>query len=230
MNRFSLRTTKALILCAFVAVTSSRATTITFDSIAGSGNTPQTSLTTQGFTFTSDFSFYTIRSPGSVNLGGAISDGSVFISDVAGGLGQPIVMAANDGAAFSLSSLYGSKLFVNSTTAANGGFPNAASLGITGYLTGGGTVSATFGLNGSFQQFFLPSTFTGLSSVVFFGVLDSGLPGGAFSVDTITMQSTSVPDGGSTFALLAVTLIGLGLAWKKLNRPKPVLAPVRKRR
>lgn len=219
----------ALVTGACVAATSSRATTITFDSIASSGNPNPLSVTTQGFIFSSDH-FNTIDTPGSIGFGGAVSDNTIFIAEPGGGLGQPITMAASDGGAFSLTSLYASKLFVNSAAAAAGGYPNAAALKITGNLTGGGTVSASFSLGGSFQQFFLPSTFTGLSSVVFFGVLDTGLPGGAISVDTIAANSASVPDGGATVTMLAVTLAGLGLARKKLSQFEPVLKPVRSRR
>lgn len=216
----------AILACALVTATSSPATTITFDSIASSGNPHPLSITTQGFTFASDY-FNTIDTPGSVGFGGAVSDNTIYIAEVGGLLGKPITMSMSGGGTFSLNSLYGSKFFLNSATAATGGFPNAGSLNIVGYLSGGGTVTAAFSLSSSFQQFVLPASFNGLTAVVFSGVLASGLSGGAIAVDNISVNSTSVPDAGSTFLLLAVVLAGVSLAKKKLRRTELVMKPVR---
>ena len=216
MNRISVRQTLLAVLCGLLAASSSPATTITFDSVASSGNPHPASVTTDGFKFSSGW-FHTVDNPGLASFGGLVSSGTIFISEEAGILGQPITMTASGGGAFSLSSLFGSKVFVNSAAAASGGYPNADILNIIGNLSGGGTVSATFALGGSFQQFFLPSTFTGLSSVVFSGSLTAGGTGG-ISLDTIVASSTSVPDSAATGILLALTMIGLGWMAKKRNR------------
>lgn len=216
MNRFLPSPTLLAVLCGLFAVISSRATTITFNSVVSSGNPVKTTLSTDGFTFSSGW-FHTVDNPALGSFGGLVSSGSIFITEEAGALGQPITMVANGGGAFSLSSLFGSKVFVNSSAAAAGGFPNADVLNILGNLSGGGTVSATFTLGSSFQQFFLPATFTGLSSVIFSGSLAAGGAGG-ISLDTIVANSTSVPDNGSTGLWLTLTMVGLGLAAKKLSR------------
>jgi hypothetical protein len=230
MNRFSLRNILAVVVGGLVIAASSRATTITFDSVVSSGNPVKTTVTTSGFTFTSDY-FHTIDNPAIGSFGGLVSDGSIFISEEAGILGQPITMALSGGGAFSLSSLFGSKVFANSSAAATGGFPNADVLNILGNLSGGGTVSATFSLGGAFQQFFLPSTFTGLTSVVFSGSLTAGGAGG-ISLDTIVANSAAVPDGGNTGLWLFLTMIGLGWLAKKASRSRSEVAcqPVRRRR
>jgi hypothetical protein len=197
-----------------------QATTVTFDSVPSVGNPILTSLTTQGFTFTSGH-FHTIDSPTLASFGGDVANGTIYIAEEAGSLGLPITMADAGGQPFILSSFDGAEMFLNSAAAAAGGYPNANQINVVGSLWGGGTVNTMFPLDGiadgvggaaDFQTFVLPASFTNLTSVVFSGALVTGLPGG-ISLDNI--NTGVIPAPGA----LLLGGIGAGLVhWLRRRR------------
>lgn len=175
-----------------------QASVVTFDGVSSSGNPIVTTLTTEGFTFTSGH-FHTIDSPG---LAGAADDGTIYIAEEAGDLGLPITMTAEGGQPFSLISFDGAELWISAPS----GYPNAYYINVLGNLSGGGTVNAQFTLDGildgaggaaDFQTFVLPGSFTNLASVVFSGALLTGGPG-AIALDNINTGGT-IPAPGALF-------------------------------
>ncbi len=191
-----------------------QATTVTFDSVPSVGNPILTSLTTQGFTFTSGH-FHTMDSPTIALFGGAVANGTIYIAEEAGSLGVPITMAEAGGQRFTLSSFDGAEMFLDPAAAAAGGFPNANQINVVGSLWGGGTVSAMFPLDGiadgaggaaDFQTFALPASFTNLTSVVFSGAVVTGLPGG-ISLDNINTSTIPAP-GAILLGAMGAGLVG----------------------
>jgi hypothetical protein len=177
--------------CAVMAtVGQARADLITFNSVPSSGNPIITNLNTVGWNFASGH-FHTIDSPTGVN---AVNNGTIYIGEEAGNLGQVITMSKIGGDLFTLTSFDGSKLWVTEPA----GFPNATSITVVGNLFGGGTVSQTFTLNAaaSFQNYVLNSSFTNLTSATF-------NRNGAIAIDNITASAVPVPAG--------VVLAGMGL-------------------
>ena len=186
-----------------------RATIVTFDGVPSVGNPILTSLTTQGFTFTSGH-FHTIDSPTIASFGGDVANGTIYISEEAGQLGLPITMADAGGQPFTLIGFDGAEQFLNAAAAAAGGYPNANQINVLGTLSGGGTVNAMFALDGiadgaggvaDFQTFLFPASFTNLASATFSGALVTGLPGG-IALDNINTGVIPAPG--------AVLLGGIG--------------------
>jgi hypothetical protein len=168
------------------AVGSVQAGVVTFDGISSSGNPVVTTLTTEGFTFTSGH-FHTIDR----TIVGLADDGTIYIGEEAGVLGLPITMAAQSGLPFSLISFDGAELYVVPPSS----YPNASYINVLGNLSGGGTVNAQFLLDGivdgagkaaDFQTFALPGTFTNLASVTFSGAQFTGAPG-AIALDNMAV-------------------------------------------
>ena len=121
---------------------------ITFDSVASFGNPEISSLTTEGFTFSSGH-FHTVDTPGLCAFGGCVPnmDGStVYISEEAGSLASPITMFATSGSPFLLNSFWGTKAFLDDAAALAGGFPNAGTIHVTGIFDGGGGIVPRQGL------------------------------------------------------------------------------------
>lgn len=229
MKRFIAKFVVVGAVFGLLVVMSARAETITFDSVPSVGNPILTTLTTAGYTFTSGH-FHTMDNPSTASFGGAVDNGTIYISEEAGALGLPITMAPTGGGTFSLVGFDGAEQFIDSLAAAVGGYPNADLIDVTGYLSGGGTVFASFALDGikdglggapDFQTFLLPATFAGLDSVVFSGSLYgpsilAGGPGG-ISLDNIVVKA-AVPDAGSTWLLLGVAILGLGGLKRRAGR------------
>jgi hypothetical protein len=160
---------------------------ITFDDVDGTGNPTLTTLTTQGFTFTSDH-FHAVGEPGLCDFGGCTDNGTVYIFEEAGGLGQPITMVSASGGTFDLLVFDGAQAFLDDAAAAAGGFPNATTVIVQATFSGGGTATQFFALDDEgFKTF--PLQTTGLESVRFSGSTDTGEPG-AFALDNIVY----VPD------------------------------------
>ena len=194
------------------------ADSITFDSVTSFGNPDISSLTTEGFTFTSEH-FHTVDTPSLCAFGGCVPnmDGStVYISEEAGSLGSPITMVATSGSPFLLNSFWGTKEFLDDAAALAGGFPNAATIHVTGVFDGGGGISTSFGLNGSsnFQFFALSPAWSNLASVTFSGTICLACSPGGMSLDNINVHP--IPEPGSLL-LLGSGLAGLaGFARRKI--------------
>jgi hypothetical protein len=197
-----------------------QATTVTFDSVPSVGNPILTTLTTEGFTFTSGH-FHTIDSPTIASFGGAVDNGTIYIWEEAGLLGLPITMADAGGQPFSLVSFDGAETFLDPAAAAAGGYPVANQINVLGNLFGGGIVNTSFALDGiadgaggipDFQSFVLPASFTNLASVTFSGALVTGAPGG-IALDNINTGVIPAPG-----AILLGT-IGAGVVgWLRRRR------------
>ncbi len=222
-KRFTRRLALSALAVAGILIPAN-AVTITFDGVPSVGNPQLTTLNTQGFNFTSEH-FHTVDNPTPPLTGALVSDNTpVYIAEEGGNHpgqlfqghpvdGKPITMALTAGGSFTLNSFDGAEF----TLLPNADFPNANLINVLGNLTLGGTVTASFQLDGlkdgpggipDFQTFVLPPSFTGLSSVVFSGALVSGAPGG-LSLDNIVVNE-SVPEGGATLALLGMGLSVLG--------------------
>jgi hypothetical protein len=118
-----------------------------------------------------------------------------------------ITMVQGNGGAFSLLGMS-----FNSTDPQGG---ITESLLVTGFFTGGGSISTTLSVDSMlYWQTTTFSGFTGLSSVTFDGIGGAG----EFLLDDITTGpgASSVPDGGSSIALLGLALTGLAALRRKL--------------
>jgi hypothetical protein len=179
------------------AVSPDAVATITFDEFTGSGNPQFATLGTKGFTFTSDHA-HVVNEPGLCLFGGCISNGTPYIGEEAGGLGQPITMTRDGGGRFKLVSVSAGGQFVDAAAAAAGGFPNASVLFVDGTKASGAHVTATLPLSSSpvFSSLALPTTFRGLVSITFFG--NNATNSGAFGLDNIKVFGAceSPPCGG----------------------------------
>lgn len=218
MSRYRLLfgTIPAVALISCLTAMPARGLTITFDSVPSSNNPILTSLTTQGFDFTSGH-FHTIDFFGTNFI--SANGSPVFIGEEQGSLGLAITMQVSGGGTFSLNAFDGAEFFVPPEP---GGFPNATSIRVVGSLFGGGSVTAQFNLDGivdgpggavDFQTFVLPGTFTNLTDVTFTGRLGGGTGGSA--LDNIVVN---VPEP-SSLLLAAFGLIGLAAwSWRRMMK------------
>ena len=203
---------KQCLAIAVAAVVGSAATgfasTITFDTVSGAGNPQMTTLTTQGFTFTSGH-FHAIGDPSLALFGGDISDGTVYIAEEAGGLGQPITMTEVGGGAFTLNGFDGGPNFMDGAAAAAGGVPNASEIDVVGTLFGGGPVRAALTLNGtsSFQTLSVGGSFVNVTSVTFSGKSVTGGTGG-ISLDNIVVNGAVAAPLPTSAGLGILGLVG----------------------
>jgi hypothetical protein len=188
MSTLLCRELRAACLIGFLSMAPARAQTITFDAVPSAGNPEITTLTTQGFLFTSGH-FHVIGD----SFATLVGNGTVFIAEEAGALGLPITMARVGGAPFSLLSFEGAEDFV----APQINYPIADFIDVLGTRSGGGTVTASFAFDGlrdgvggipDFQNFALPDTFLNVSSVVFSGRRSNGGTG-AIALDNIRVGS-----------------------------------------
>ena len=189
------------------------ATVIDFEEVPDTADI-QTSLSTQGYLFTSEH-FHT---PGSSNTYSPfVWNGTNYIG-YESGRGHPLAMSRADGGSFSLYSLDVAEFY----SAPNSDRPNADLIEIWGLGAGGQTMVHQFTLDGvydgrngaiDFQHFVLPSIFSDLSSVVFTGLRWGGADGG-ISLDNIEVVPTSVPEPG-TLALFGLGLLAAGAARRR---------------
>ncbi len=213
-----------MLLLVFVAVFgflgSANATVITFDSVPGVGNPNITNLDTDGFTFTSQH-FHMIHDPLDSSWYG-VYNGTFYICEegvpqpgYGKEVGYPITMVNTLGNPFSLTGFDAAEVFEGQTSN-DWYWHSAEQIVLQGVLVGGGTLSATFALDGlrdgqqpiiDFQTFSLPPGWTNLASVTFSGGLNTlGFPGG-ISLDNIVVIANAIPTPEPTTMLL----LGLGL-------------------
>jgi hypothetical protein len=209
-------------LAATVLVTaafSTSATTVDFQDVASAscffhgGGT----LTSQGFDFNGN--------PADPNM--FVCNAGVIQHNTSGALINAndrsiLTMAESGGATFSLDSFFaGGRTAEFNADGPVSLYTVATEIGIVGNLFGGGSVSHTVVLDSSvpydWEQFFLPGTFTNLTSVVF-TALSSGESLGAliagrkpeFLIDDIVVNANRVPVP-ATLALFGIGLLGMGV-------------------
>jgi hypothetical protein len=154
---------------------------ITFNGVPSAGNPILTHLSTQGYSFDGAH-FHTIDSPTICIAGGCADDGTIYIGEEEGGLGQPFTMTRDTGGKFKLKHVSLAQFFQDDAAASAGGYPNATVVTLTGTKAGGAQVSRSFTPpDTGFATFNLPKSFKGLVSVKFSA-------NGAFGADDIRIQ------------------------------------------
>jgi hypothetical protein len=185
-----------------------------FDDVPSSGNPILTSLTSQGFRFTSTH-FHTVDQPGLFPFGGSVSNGTTFIGEEDGSIGGPITVQRADGGPFRILSFDAGEFFVDRVAAAAGGFPNADGVRMSASVTGIGVVETTFFLDGiadgdggvaDFQTFSPQSIFFSLQHATFTGLRTTGSPGG-FSMDNFVILLIPEPTLTATFGMITSLLV-----------------------
>ena len=196
----------------------SQAVIVNFDGVP-STEVIQTTLTTEGFLFTSDH-FHTYGATGFINPDIA-GNGGTHIGYEAG-RGDPVLMQRVDGTSFSLLSLDVSEFYA----VLNPDRPNANLLEIRGNFGDGSSVSHQLLLDGvvdgpgglvDFQHFVLPSLFTNVISLEFVGLRWDGLVGGVAMDNLEIADRVSVPEPTS-LALFGIGLLGAGVLRRRRKK------------
>jgi hypothetical protein len=173
----------AAALLIFSSCGKAQATTIIFDDVFSGFEYLGSTFTTGGLTFNGGYEYLSNNE--------SITNGTEFFIN---GYQSPTQIVASNGANFNLSQL---------DLGLSDGAPTTASVIITGFFAGGGSIVDTVSLAHSFQTYALTG-FTGLSSITF----SAPQPGnsGYVAFDNITYNQTPVPEPASS------TLLGAGLA------------------
>lgn len=181
---------------------SAGAATITFNGVNGAGNPTVTLTQDGGFDFSSGH-HHNATSGGS--FGGVVSNGTTYLGEEDGALGQNITMSRTGGGTFTLNGFDVAELFNNAAAAAVGGFPNAEIIQISG--SNGTTVAfALDGANGFETIGGLGGAFSNVTSVTFAGLLFSGA-GGGIGLDNIVVDRTMIPEPSSAILFGAAWLV-----------------------
>jgi hypothetical protein len=186
---------------------------INFDSVVNGTQNQQygPSLTTQGYTFTSEH-FHINDAPGSCSFGGCTTlNGTQYVNVDGPQLGTAVVMTREGGGTFDVLSLQASKLFVDGTAAALANFVNADSILLIGALSGGGTVSVSVPLPAlpSYNSFTLPGTFVSLVSLTISGSVAGLTEDASWAIDNITVNDVPEPASVLLTAAGLAALLGL---------------------
>lgn len=224
-------TAAALAAAASITAPASASTTIDFEDVAGGHcGWSGTSVTSRGFTF-----------------GGNPVDPHLFVCNagvVAQNTTQGLInanqtsiltFAPKAGGTFSLNSFFaGSRTKDWNTSVESTAYGTATGLDIVGQLLGGGTVSAKVAFDGlSFEQFFLPSSFTNLTGVTLTALGAPRRSGPEFLIDDIVVNGTfneavgngrfnaAVPEP-STWAMMIVGFGLLGGAMRTARRRRNI--------
>jgi PEP-CTERM motif len=203
------------------------AATVTFDDVVVGPNNPvQGSVNSGGFNFTSTH-FHIANNAPFCGFGGCVGNGTQYALEDAPALAGPITMTRIGGGTFALTSFDGAEVFLDSTAAASGGFPNAAYIRVVGNLSGGGSIVTYFALDGvkdgnggaaDFQHFVFGLGWTNLTSAVWSGTLGpgTGTGGASLSFDNIVVDAVA-PEPG-TLLLLGSALTGAALSARRRRR------------
>jgi len=202
--RFTAVRTVVLI---YAAAAAGRAGVIDFEdlSIPLGQYTGANPVTSRGFNLTTDDGGFEWDADGAYR--GSLS----FYTD-----SSPVILTRVGGGVFRLNSFWAAEDNLNASRI----------ITLTGFLSGGGTVTAQFSLDGFFdgpgsandyQLFMLPSTFSGLTSVTFVDPLAD------LSIDDITVD---VPEP-STVVLTLSAMVAFGVARSRRWRYNPIHATAR---
>jgi hypothetical protein len=216
MNKLSLASAAAAV-ASVLAVGPVMATTITFNAVPSSGNPILTTLTTDGFVFSSGH-FHTIDSPITCGFGGCIAgNGSIYLAvdGPAPGFGQPITMTMVGGGTFDLASADLANLWNDSAAAAAGGFPNADKIEIIG---SNGNIVTLNPATGTLTTLSGGGLLNGVASVTFEGLGSANQADWSFALDNIVVNATVPgPIAGAGFPGLILACGGL-LGWWRRRR------------
>ncbi|MEX2222772.1 MAG: hypothetical protein WEG40_13325 [Candidatus Rokuibacteriota bacterium] len=176
---------------------------ITFDDVQSVGNPAVTALDTHWYRFAG--SFRTIDLPG----GSLASNGSaVYLGQEASA--PAITVTRVDGGPFALYEFDAAGLHLSPPA----GSPNAQQVSLVGFRTGGGVLSALYGLDTlvSFTHYSVPASWYDLQAVTFAGLRFATTPG-ALALDNVGVGEGPVPTPvpeAATLTLAVLTALGAG--------------------
>jgi hypothetical protein len=204
------------------AATLGDAVVISFDNVGLTGNPVLTSLVVGEYSFTSD-RFHTVADPTGAVVP-LVDNGSIYVAQEGGGLGQPITLRRVDGQPFALLRLDAAEGFTDELTAASLGYASAEAIRALAMLPDGGSTAGSLVLDGlrdgpggiaDFQSFDLPPAFCNVTSVTFSGSPVGGIDG-AIALDNLVVAAVVPEPTGMSLAVVAV-VAALG-AWTVRRR------------